>query len=114
MQKLNHVKDLPIGNHVLNRVETFNHLGVIVDSELRFENALMSAYGRFSQRLYTLSIIRKDLTRKAAISIVKSVLIPYFDYMVFLSNSCTDKVLTKTKRLVNRSLRIALNVNSRT
>lgn len=74
----------------------------------------MSAYARYSFRLYTLSIIRKDLTRKAAVAIVKSMLMPYFDYMLFLYNSCTDKFKTKAQCLVNRSLRVALGTDSQT
>lgn len=39
-------------------------------------------------------------------------LMPYLDYMLSISNSCTDKVKTQAKRIVNRSLRIALRLDS--
>lgn len=98
LSKLNHVREITVGIHTLGRVDNYNYLGIDIDSELKFEKAPSSAYARYSYRLYSLSIIRENITRRAAVAIVKSMLMPYFDYMLFLINTCSDK--SKTKALV--------------
>lgn len=50
-----------MGDNKLLRVNTYNYLGVILDSQLTFENAVADAYSKFAYRLYNLSIIRKDI-----------------------------------------------------
>lgn len=110
LNKLTNTSNFDVGDNQLERVEYYNYLGVTLDSELNFEKEMAEAYAKYSYRLYTLSLIRKDINQFAATSIVKTMLIPYFDYM-FVSSACTDQTITKAKRFVNRSLRIALRVN---
>lgn len=100
-----------IGSEVLQRVDSYNYLGITLDSELKFEKAMAEAYANFSYRLYTLSIIRKDISRFATLSVVKSMMLPYFDYMLFVSTPCCDKTMTKSQRLINRSLRIVYHAD---
>lgn len=114
LSKISSVRNISANNHIIDRVDCFNYLGITIDPELRFDTALTMAYAKFSHGLYTLSAVRKDLTQYAALTIVKSMLLPYFDYMLFLFSSCTDKVKTKAQRILNRSLRIALRVDQAT
>lgn len=95
----------------LDRVYSYPYLGIVIDCNLTFETAMLNAYTKFTYRLYTLSIIRKDIDRHTAVMIVKSMMLPFFDYVIFLSSSCTDKIMTKLHRIVNKALRIALLEN---
>lgn len=108
LNRLNCQSTLKVGNESLERVFSYNYMGITLDCELRFEKAMAEAYANYSYRLYTLSIIRKDITEFAALSIVKSMLLPFFDYMLFVTTSCTDKTMIKSQRIVNRSIRISI------
>lgn len=105
---------LYMGTNALGRVTVFKYLGIILDEELKFEAAMGDAYSTISYRLYTLTCIRKNITRKTAIAIVKAMIMPYYDYVIFLSTACTQKTMTKLSRLLNRALRVALNVDRHT
>lgn len=72
---------------------------------------MAEAYSNYSYRLYTLSIICKDTTQFAALSIVKSMMLPYFDYILFVSTPCSDQTMTKSQRIINRSLRIVYHAD---
>lgn len=76
-----------VGTESLERVYSYNYLGITLDSELRFEKGMAEAYASYSYRLYTLSIVRKNINQFAALSIVKSMLIPYFDYILFITTA---------------------------
>lgn len=114
LNQLNYETKIDIGNETLQRVDRYNYLGITLDSELKFEIAMAEAYSKYAYRLYTLSIIRKDISRFAALSIVKSMMLPHFDYMLFVSTPCCDKTMTKSQRLVNRSLRIVYHADRHT
>lgn len=108
LQLTNNQKTISMPGSSLERVYTYSYLGVIFDSNLTFEAAMLNAY---SYRLYTLSIIRKDIDRSTDVTIVKPMMLPFFDYVIFLSTSCTVKLMTKLQRIVNRALRLALSEN---
>lgn len=79
-----------------------------MDPQLRFDLALNNAYKKFAYGLHTLCLICRDMTRDCAINLVKMTLLPYFDYIGYLSMPATDKLCTKAQRLQNRALRVAL------
>lgn len=106
-----HVTHLSMGDHRLQRVNTYSYLGLILDSCMTLENAMADAYGKFAFRLYNLSVLRKYITKSTALKIVKSMLLPYFDYVIFASTACTNKTLVKMQCLVNRALRVTFSAN---
>lgn len=118
MPAMESITKIDVGLKSFERVETYNYLGIILDPDLKFEKAMLNAYARFSHKLYTLSVIRKDINQYTAVILVKPMLLPYYDYVLFLLTACTNKLITKMQRLVSRALRIALredrrsNVNS--
>lgn len=116
-RNLSYAKDvrmLVIDGNIVNRVPVFNYLGILLDEELTFEPAFNDAYAKVSYRLYTLSCIRRDISKSTAIAIVKSMVFPYFDYLIFLATAITDKLMTKCNRLMNRAIRSALAADRRT
>lgn len=46
------------------------------------------------------------MTKSTALIIVKAMLLPYLDYVLFVSTSCTNSSMSKLQRLVNRALRV--------
>lgn len=97
---------IAVGSAVFNRVDYFSYLGVVLDSEINFEKALSEIIKRMSHKIFTLSIIRKDIPTSCAVQIYKSMILPIVDYSNFCLCTCTDKLRTKVQRLQNRALRI--------
>lgn len=58
--------------------------------------------------VFTLSVIKRDISKSVAITFVKCMPMPYFDYVIHFGSACTDKTMTKCVRPINHSLRLAL------
>ena len=59
-------------------------------------------------KIYMLSRVRKYLTRDAAITIFKSMLLPFFEYGSVFLEPCPEKLKGKLDRLYLRGIRLAL------
>lgn len=97
---------LMINATILQRVDSYVYLGIHVDETLSFRKALSSVYGKTSNKMYLLRLMRKYLTEKAAIKIFMAMVLPYMENIFFCISSCTDKDLMKLQRLQNHGLRI--------
>lgn len=82
---LSKIDHLLMGNNRLERVHTYSYLGVIFYTCMTFESAMADAYSKFAFRLYNLSFLWKDMTKTPALTVVKTMLLPYFDYVSFVS-----------------------------
>lgn len=60
------------------------------------------------RKIYSLSIIRKDITTMCAVQLCKSMVLPFIDYLNYCLCRCTEKLQTKVQRMQNRALRICL------
>lgn len=98
------VQPLSINGIVLQRVTSYEYLGIHFDAMLSFSKALLSVYGKTSNKMYLLSLMRKYLNEKAAIRIFKAMVLPYMEYSFVAMSPCTDKDVTKLQRLQNRGL----------
>ena len=79
---------LKMKNQELNYVKTYKYLRIILDQSLSYNPQINETIKLTSNKVYRLSIIRKYLTENAAITIYKSMILPYFDYGdVFLINA---------------------------
>lgn len=108
-----HNRNLPplkIGNSTLQRVASYEYLGICIDESLLFNKALSSVYGRTSNKLYMLGLLRKHLSVNSAFKIFKAMVLPYMEYIFFCISPCNDKDLTKLQRLQNRGARICLRL----
>ena len=105
---------LKMKNQELNYVKTYKYLGIILDQSLSYNPHINETIKLTSHKVYQLSIIRKYLTKNAAITIYKSMILPYFDYGdVFLINA-NQQLLGKIQRIQNRGLKILLGREART
>lgn len=77
------MQQLSVDGNSLSRVPVFIYLGILLDEELKFEPALNDLYAKVSFRLYTLSCIRKDITKNTAVAIVKAMILPCLYYFSF-------------------------------
>ena len=106
-------RDTFIEGSKLQYVNSFNYLGIKIDSSLTFELHAAECLRMVSHKLYLLSRIRKFITTEQAIVIYRSKIVPYFDYGdVFLMN-ITNRTKDKLQQVQNRALRICLTAEGR-
>ena len=91
---------------VVEHVEHYEYLGIIVDDKLSFKNYSIKCSNRANNKIYQLKKIRGCKTTKCALTIYKSMVLPLVEYGGLFLDTCTDNVQTKIQRLQNRTLRI--------
>ena len=97
---------LYIFGDVVEHVEHYEYLGIIVDDKLSFKNYSIKCSNRANNKIYQLKKIRGCITTKCALTIYKSMVLPLVEYGGLFLDTCTDNVQTKIQRLQNRTLRI--------
>ena len=99
------------------KTSNYVYLGVKLDGSLNLNSHFEKCYKRASSRLRLLSKLRKDLDRKAALSIYQSMIMPVFTYcgVLFLSLTKTqnDKLQSLHRRAENLTNQTACTINVR-
>ena len=97
----------------ISMVPTFKFLGVFLDKTLNFRHHTDTLINNINFKLYMLSKIRKYLNNKCALTIYKSMVIPYFDYadVVYMYSKNPD--LKKLDRAHLRGLRISYRLQGK-
>ena len=109
--KIKNVKkpELFINNELLQMVPTFKYLGVNLDQTLSFKYHLETLVSNISFKLYMFSKVRRFLNEKCAITIYKSMLMPFFDYCDIIYMYSGQNELQKLNRQHVRGMKISLN-----
>lgn len=105
-------KTLDVNSKKFEIVNKFSYLGVQFDQELKFESAMSEAMRRLGHKIFTLSVIRKDITQTCAIQLYKSMILPIAEYANFCYSSCTEKSKSKLQRMQNKALHICFRANN--
>ena len=103
--------DLLLCNNVIEKVNKYEYLGVIVDENLTFNEHALKVTNNVISKLHLLSLLRKQITCKCAVAVYKTMILPLFDYGNVFLTSCNEAVITKLQRLQNRGLRVVLKRN---
>ena len=93
--------DIVINNEHLKLVPSYKYLGLIVDSILNFNLHIASVTRTILHKMSLLAKMKKYLNNDVAVSIYKSMLLPYLDY-------ADAKDLKKLQKLQNKCLRICM------
>ena len=101
--------ELYINNELLQIVPTYKYLGVNLDQTLNFKYHLESLINNISFKLYMFSKIRKFLNEKCAVTVYKSMLMPFFDYCDIIYMYSGQYELQKLNRQHIRGMKISLN-----
>lgn len=100
-----------VDNKLLHRCSEFTYLGLWLNDELSMNATCNDLIKRVNHKIYTLSVLRKDMTTACAIRLYKAMILPLIDYPNFCLSPCTEKLKTKIQRLQNKALRICLRSN---
>ena len=101
--------ELYINNELLQIVPTYKYLGVNLDQTLNFKYYLESLINNISFKLYMFSKIRRFLNEKCAVTVYKSMLMPFFDYCDIIYMYSGQYELQKLNRPHIRGMKISLN-----
>ena len=101
--------NLFINNEQLQMVPTYKYLGINLDQTLNFKYHLDSLINNITFKLYLFSKIRRYLNEKCAITVYKTMLMPFYDYCdIIYMFSCSSE-LQKLDRHHKRGMKISVN-----
>ena len=106
-------KNLLLNGEKISLVPTFKFLGVFLDQTLNFRHHLDMLINTINFKLYILSKIRKYLNNVCALTIYKSMVIPYFDYADVIYMYSKNPDIKKLDRAHLRGLRICLKIQGK-
>lgn len=110
VRKCSITRELKIGNTKLERLNEFCYLGVTIDDILSFNSSISQMHRKAAYRFRTLVYLRRSMTTYCALTFMKSMILPYYDYGCILLSSCSSVCLSKLQLLQNRMLRCVLNL----
>ena len=101
---------LRIGNNEIEFVNSYKYLGIHIDSKMSFHHQFKETYKLASYKLLLLKRVRPVVTEFTALTIVKSMLLPYLDMGNLFLSSQTQSDLGKLDMILNTALRTIYNV----
>ena len=69
-----------MNDKVLEVVQTYKYLGMTLDSSLTFTNHIKKTIKTIAHKVYILSKVRKYITEAATLTLLKTMVLPFFDY----------------------------------
>ena len=101
--------ELKVDNVVLNLVDTYNYLGITLDSQLNFGKHIKKVITKVSGKLNQFRRMRCFLNEKAALRVYKNMLLPVLEYGDILYTGMTKANKKKLQILQNKGLRCAMS-----
>lgn len=99
---------ISIDNCEIEEVDSFNYLGVTIDSEMNFKEHLQKCIKNYNSKLYMLNKIKTYLPIHSALTIFKAMVLPYLEYGNILLLNCNEGERIKIQRAQNRGLKCIL------
>ena len=101
-----------LGNYIIDTVAVFKYLGIQLDSKLSFNCQYNETYKLASYKLFLLRRIRNYITEFTALTVVKSMLLPYLDMGNLYFSAIPQRELGKLDTVLNSALRSVYNVRN--
>lgn len=98
--------DLRIDGSQLDVSESYEYLGLTLDSHLTFEQHIGKLIAACNHKLFTLAKIRKYLDERSATNIYKALIMSKLSYCCIFYGDARKTVADRLQRLQNRALRI--------
>ena len=105
--------DIRINNDRLKLVPSYRYLGMSLDSTLNYNVHIASVLRTLLHKLSLLGKMKRYLNNDVALSIYRSMLLPYFDYADAIYDNSNAIDLNKLQRLQNKCLRVCLGRDRR-
>lgn len=90
----------------VDRVQTFNYLGLCLDSNLNFQTHIQNITRSIRHKLHFLYKIRNFINVDTTLLIYKTTILPIFDYADFIFDRSIHYITNKLQILQNKALRV--------
>ena len=104
------VGNVKISEHQIEFVNSYKYLGIHLDSKMSFHHQFKETYKLASFKLLLLKRVRPVVTEFTALTIVKSMLLPYLDMGNLFLSSQTLGDLGKLDVILNTALQTTYNI----
>ena len=98
--------DIVCDGKTVKLVDNYMYLGVDLDSNLSFDPFFKNTIQKVNYKLYLFGKIRYPLTFAAAVLVYKQMVLPFFDYLDILLDSCPKLYIDKLEKLQFRGIKI--------
>ena len=105
--------NIKIGNETLGNVPTYKYLGIHLDQTLNYKYHSENLLKLINHKLYMFSKISKYLNVTSAITVYKTMILPYFDYGDIIYLSANIPQIRKLDKNHIRGLRISFKVQGK-
>ena len=102
-----------MNNTNLQIVPTYKYLGFMLDSLLSFNCHVKHVSNMVNFKSNLLAKLRRYMTEETALTIYKSMILPYFDYADIIYTAANQEGLDRLQRLQNKCLKICMSYNIR-
>ena len=106
---LDNIKKLSLQGTTLDYVTECDYLGIRIDYKLFFDKFYEKVKCSVNHKIYMLDRVRKFLNKTAAVTVLKSMVLPFFEYGGVFLEACEPRFRDKLHRIFVRGIRIALN-----
>ena len=104
---------IQMDNTKLQIVPTYKYLGFMLDSLLSFNCHVKHVLNMVNFKSNLLAKVRRYMTEDTALTIYKSMILPYFDYADIIYNTASQEGLDKLQRVQSKCLKICKSYNAR-
>lgn len=102
-------RTIRLGDRIVETVKNFKYLGIVIDSRLQFGDQLSATVRNVNNKLHLMSKVRRSVNNFTALTIFKTMVLPYLEYAACFLIGCNQVDRIKLQRLQNRGLKLALN-----
>ena len=102
--------NIEISQNRIEFVNSYKYLGIHLDPKMSFQHQFKETYKLASFKLLLLKRVRPVVTEFTALTIVKSMLLPYLDMGNLFLSSQSQKELSKLDVILNTALRTVYNI----
>ena len=101
-----------INNVVIQKVNSIQYLGFIIDTDLKLKEHLEYICGKIGKKIGFFLRLRNKVSMLTSINIYNTMLKPHFEYgSTILYTCCTEQQLTRLQKLQNKAMRSILQLN---
>ena len=103
--------DIIINGEVIEKVQLFKYLGVMVDSNLSFAENIKYIANKVAKKVVLIGRIRKKVDRDSRLTLFKTLVTPHFDFCSSILMLANEMQFHQLQLLMNKALRIIENTD---
>ena len=105
--------NIKLNNTVLQSVDHYKYLGVILDKNLNFKLHIENLLKTLKYKIYTLAKLRPYLSEQTSLNIYKTTILPYIDYGDIFYQAALKKSLEKIQDRQTKALKVCFKLHGR-